>query len=220
MIHHLTEPSWQKLLKSEIQADYFKKIIHFLKIQKNDVYPPKNEIFAALNLTPIHKIKVVIIGQDPYHGEGQAHGLAFSVNKDVTIPPSLKNIFKEISGDLNLAIPLHGNLEAWAKQGVLLLNSVLTVEKSVAGSHRKIGWEKFTDKIIQLISENCGNVVFLLWGNDAKKKSHLINYTNHLILSSGHPSPLSVRFFRGNKHFSQTNAYLLQKGKTPISWSL
>jgi uracil-DNA glycosylase len=185
------------------------------------IYPQTDEIFAALNLTPFSQVKVVILGQDPYHGQGQAHGLCFSVKRGVKPPPSLVNIFKELRDDVHFEMPNHGNLEAWARQGVLLLNNVLTVEDGKAGSHHNRDWEKFTDKIIQLLNEKRENLVFILWGSPAQKKAQAVDPTKHLILKSVHPSPLSsYRGFFGSKPFSQTNAYLKSQKLSPIDWTL
>ena len=185
------------------------------------IFPDTKNYFTALNLTPYSKVKVVILGQDPYHGEKQAHGLSFSVNEGIKVPPSLKNIFKEIKEDLNIDFDDCGDLRPWAKEGVLLLNSVLTVEASKAGSHRKKGWEQFTDTVIQSISDNKDSVVFVLWGSYAHGKEALIDSSKHLILKSVHPSPLSAyRGFFGCKHFSTINEYLLDNGKSAINWSL
>ncbi len=198
------------------------EIIRFIKGQHNsgvEIYPDFDNIFKAFELCTFDKLKVVIIGQDPYHGEGQAHGLAFSVPEGIDMPPSLKNIFKELAEDLNTPMPLNGNLERWAKQGVLLMNSVLTVKKDQAGSHRNIGWEKITDQIIYTISTKKNNMVFILWGNYAKEKEQLINKENHLILTAAHPSPLSAyKGFFGCRHFSKTNAYLRSKEIGEIVW--
>ena len=184
------------------------------------IFPPGKQIFHAFELCPIHQVKVVIIGQDPYHDHHQAHGLCFSVNDGIALPPSLQNIYKEIEADLGISAPISGNLERWAKQGVLLLNAVLTVEAHKAGSHQGKGWETFTNAVIQKINEQCENVVFLLWGNYAKEKSKLIDTKKHLILTAGHPSPLSANrgLWFGNKHFSKTNEYLLANQKTAIHW--
>lgn len=198
------------------------EIIQFIKNQHNsgvEIYPDFDNIFKAFELCTFDKLKVAIIGQDPYHGEGQAHGLAFSVPEGIDMPPSLKNIFKELAEDLNTPMPMNGNLERWAKQGVLLMNSVLTVKKDQAGSHRNIGWEKITDQIIYTISTKKNNMVFILWGNYAKEKEQLINKENHLILTAAHPSPLSAyKGFFGCRHFSKTNAYLRSKEIGEIVW--
>jgi len=186
-----------------------------------NIYPPKEQIFRALKLTPFENIKVVILGQDPYHGEGQANGLAFSVNKGIKVPPSLRNIYKELESDLNIKSPLHGDLTSWAKQGVLLLNSVLTVEKDNPGSHKNIGWEEYTDSLIKEISDKKKNIVFILWGKYAESKKSLIDEKKHFIISSPHPSPFSARKgFFGSKPFSRTNSYLKIKGKKEIDWSI
>ncbi|WP_111707479.1 uracil-DNA glycosylase [Lutibacter citreus] len=214
--------SWQELLKNEFEKPYFEKLTEFVKEEyfKNTCYPPANKIFEAFNLCPFEDLKVVIIGQDPYHGEGQAHGLCFSVNEGVKHPPSLINIFKEIEEDINIPYPKSGNLEHWAKQGVLMLNATLTVRAHNAGSHQKHGWEKFTDAVISKISEEHKNVVFLLWGGYAKKKGLKIDTKKHYVLTSGHPSPLSANrgYWFGNKHFSKTNEYLKSIDSSLIIW--
>lgn len=211
---------WHDYLKEEFHKDYMVELNSFLD-QQSDTFPPKEDIFTAFNLTPLKKVKVVVIGQDPYHGEGQAHGLAFSVKWEVKIPPSLKNIYKELNDDLGVEIPTHGNLEAWAKQGVLMINNVLTVEQGKAGSHQKKGWEKFTDKVIRIINEHSSNTVFLLWGSPAQKKASKVDESKHLLLKSVHPSPLSAyRGFFGCKHFSKTNDYLKLKNKSQINWQI
>ncbi len=215
-------PSWQKELSEEFEKQYFKSLTTFVKEEyaTKTCFPNGNQVFAAFDHCHFDDVKVVIIGQDPYHGLGQANGLCFSVNDGIAFPPSLQNIFKEISRDLNVAIPKSGNLERWAGQGVLLLNATLTVRESEAGSHQKKGWEIFTDAVIQKISDEKENVVFMLWGAFAKKKGLKIDRTKHLVLESGHPSPMSAnqgKWF-GNKHFSTANGYLINKGKKPISW--
>jgi uracil-DNA glycosylase len=214
--------SWQQVLESEYGKPYFQKLISFVKNEyaTKRCFPLESEIFAAFNHCPFDKVKVVIIGQDPYHGFGQANGLCFSVNDGINFPPSLINIFKEIQSDLGLPIPISGNLERWADQGVLLLNATLTVREIEAGSHQKKGWETFTDAVIQKISDEKENVVFLLWGGFAQKKGAKINRTKHHVLESGHPSPLSANrgFWFGNKHLSKTNAYLQSLGKETIEW--
>lgn len=216
--------SWLKFLKKDFEADYMKNLRAFLQTEKQEgktIYPPGNLIFAALNTTPLDKVKVLILGQDPYHGEGQAHGLSFSVPDGVRLPPSLQNIFKELGTDLNITFPRSGNLTKWAQQGVLLLNATLTVRKSEAGSHQKKGWEQFTDNIIKTVSVEKGNIVFILWGKFAQDKSPLIDSSKHLVLKSAHPSPFSAdRGFFGSKHFSKANNYLIEHGKEPIDWSL
>lgn len=214
--------SWLSYLASEFDADYMLKLRKFLLDEKKNqkiTYPNDDLIFNAFNSTPLNKVKVVILGQDPYHGPMQAHGLSFSVLSGVTIPPSLKNIYKEIERDLQLKMPKHGCLQSWADQGVLLLNATLTVEQAKAGSHQKKGWEHFTDKAIQIVNDRCENVVFLLWGNYAQKKGQLIDSNKHYVIKSPHPSPLSAhRGFLGNNHFSLTNDYLKAEGKEPIDW--
>lgn len=214
--------SWQQVLESEYEKPYFQKLISFVKNEyaTKRCFPLESEIFAAFNHCPFDKVKVVIIGQDPYHGFGQANGLCFSVNDGINFPPSLINIFKEIQSDLRLPIPISGNLERWADHGVLLLNATLTVRESEAGSHQKKGWETFTDAVIQKISDEKENMVFLLWGGFAKKKGAKINRSKHHILETGHPSPLSANrgLWFGNKHFSKTNTYLQSLGKKTIKW--
>lgn len=216
------ESNWKEVLREDLSEPYYKGLTTFVReaFKKDTCYPPEDKIFAALNRTPFNKIKVVIIGQDPYHGAGQGNGLCFSVSDGVKHPPSLMNIFKEITTDLDQPYPESGNLERWADQGVLLLNAVLTVEEGKAGSHQKQGWEKFTNAIIKKISQERKNVVFLLWGGFAKGKAKLINKNAHLILESGHPSPLSANrgLWFGNGHFSKTNEYLKEKGIEPIIW--
>lgn len=218
------EESWLKLLAGEMEKPYFKALKAFLleEKRKHIVYPPGNKIFNAFNCTPFNSVKVVILGQDPYHGAGQAHGLCFSVQEGIKPPPSLINIYKEIQADTGLTMPVHkGNLEPWAKQGVLLLNATLTVRANEAGSHQGKGWETFTDHIIQLLSAQQKELVFILWGRFAQNKEVLINTQNHLVLKAAHPSPFSAyNGFFGCKHFSKTNDYLQQKGKEPINWQL
>lgn len=215
-------PSWEKELSTEFEKPYFKQLITFVKNEyaTKRCFPKGSEILAAFDHCPFDKVKVVIIGQDPYHGYGQANGLCFSVNDGVAFPPSLMNIFKEIQQDLNKPFPQSGNLERWADQGVLLLNATLTVRESEAGSHQNKGWETFTDAVIQKISDEKENIVFLLWGGFAKKKGARINRNKHHILETGHPSPLSANrgLWFGNKHFSKTNSYLLDLGKDSINW--
>jgi uracil-DNA glycosylase len=214
--------NWQNLLQKEFKKEYFNNLTNFVEKEYSTTqcYPPKSQLFEAFNLCPFEKLKVVIIGQDPYHREGQAHGLCFSVNEGIDFPPSLKNIFREIEADLGKPIPHNGNLSRWAKQGVLLLNATLSVQAGKAGSHQGKGWEKFTDKIIHQISNEKKNVVFMLWGAHAQKKAKLIDETKHLYLTSGHPSPLSANrgYWFENKHFSQANKYLSKVGKVPIEW--
>lgn len=215
------EKSWQEVLQTEFDKPYFENLVGFVKQEyaSNTIFPPAGQIFNAFNTCPFNNVKVVILGQDPYHGPGQAHGLCFSVNDGVQFPPSLQNIFKEITSDLGIPAPKTGNLTRWAEQGVLLLNATLTVRASQAGSHQGKGWEEFTDAVIKIISEKAENVVFILWGSYAIKKKALIDASKHCILTAPHPSPLSsYRGFFGCKHFSQTNTYLASKGKTPIEW--
>lgn len=215
---------WMLHLGKEFDLPYMCQLAQFLRDEKamgKSIYPQRKSIFAALDKTPLSKVKAVILGQDPYHGAGQAHGLSFSVPDGMPVPPSLKNIYKEISQDLKIVAPSHGNLEPWTHQGVLLLNSVLTVEDGQAASHKGKGWENFTDRIIATISERTSNVVFLLWGAYAQKKGAMIDRSRHLVLQSPHPSPLSAhRGFLGCRHFSQTNDYLLANGKSAIKWEI
>lgn len=215
---------WAALLGAELDQPYMQQLSQFLSKELKQgkvIYPDPKLIFNAFNSTPIDKIKVVILGQDPYHGVGQAHGLSFSVQPGIDIPPSLRNIFKEINRDLDLPIPSHGSLQSWANQGVLLLNATLTVEQGKAGSHQGKGWEKFTDHVIKLVSDTCDGVVFMLWGSYAQKKIALIDTKKHLVLTAPHPSPLSAhRGFLGSKHFSKANEYLIANGKKPIDWSV
>jgi len=214
--------NWKSHLKTTLNASYFKTLQDFVTEAYNTktCFPPEAEIFSAFNYCDFDAVKVVILGQDPYHGKGQANGLSFSVNDGVKHPPSLINIFKELASDLDIEIPTSGNLEHWASQGVLLLNATLTVEESNAGSHQKQGWETFTDAVIQTISKEKKGVIFLLWGGYAKKKAKLINKNDHYILESGHPSPLSANrgYWFGNKHFSKANTILEKNGLTPIKW--
>ncbi len=215
------EPSWKERLQEEFDKPYFEKLISYVKQEYRSyrIFPPGNLIFNAFNLCPFDKVKVVLIGQDPYHEQGQAHGLCFSVNDGVPFPPSLVNIFKEINTDTGAPIPQSGNLTRWAEQGVLLLNATLTVREHVAGSHQRRGWEDFTDSVIRILSRERDGLVFILWGSYAQSKSYLIDSNRHLILRSAHPSPLSAyRGFFGNHHFSLANNYLLQHGQTAIRW--
>lgn len=217
------EESWKNVLNDEFNKEYFIKLKEYLVEEKKKytVYPPGSQIFAAFNHTPFNSVKVVILGQDPYHGPGQAHGLCFSVPKGIPAPPSLQNIFKELNNDLGLPIPNHGNLEKWAKQGVLLLNATLTVRANQAGSHQNKGWETFTDAAIKALSEHHKGLVFILWGNYAQAKTRIIDASKHFILTAPHPSPLSAsRGFFGCKHFSKTNRLLTSIGKDPIDWAL
>jgi uracil-DNA glycosylase len=216
------EPSWEAVVSDEFEQDYFKDLIHFVKqeYQSQRCYPPGKQIFSAFDHTPFTDVKLVIIGQDPYHGPGQAHGLCFSVPDGIASPPSLINIFKEIQSDLQIPIPPNGNLERWANQGVLLLNATLTVRAHQAGSHQNKGWEIFTDRVISILSEKKEGLVFLLWGSYAKKKGAKIDRKKHLVLTSGHPSPLSANrgLWFGNRHFSIANKYLLDSNKKGIRW--
>lgn len=215
------EPSWKAVLQSEFGKPYFEILTGFVRkeYQTQTIFPPASLIFNAFNLCPFDKTKVVIIGQDPYHGYGQAHGLCFSVNDGIQFPPSLVNIFKEITDDLHVPAPASGNLERWAKQGVLLLNAILTVRSGQAASHQNKGWEEFTDSIIKELSDKREGLVFLLWGSYAQRKGLVIDTKKHLVLKAVHPSPLSAyRGFLGCHHFSQANAYLQSHGQTPIQW--
>lgn len=215
------EESWEKVLQPDFDKPYFKELTDFVRSEyaSTTIYPPASLIFNAFNLCPFSKVKVVIIGQDPYHGPGQAHGLCFSVNDGVQFPPSLQNIFKEIKSDLDIPIPTSGNLTRWAEQGVLLLNATLTVRAHSAGSHQKKGWETFTDSVIRILAEQKENLVFILWGAYAQKKGAFIDNNRHLILSSAHPSPLSAyNGFFGNHHFSLTNEWLQKHGIDTINW--
>jgi uracil-DNA glycosylase len=216
--------SWKPILAPEFKSSYFLKLADFVQQEydSHNCYPPKYQIFRAFTLCPLSDIKAVIIGQDPYHGYGQANGLAFSVNHDIAHPPSLVNIFKEIQTDLQLPYPSSGDLTPWATQGVLLLNATLTVRDGEAASHQKQGWEQFTNYVIQEISKRTADVVFMLWGGFARKKAKRIDGNKHLILESGHPSPLSANrgYWFGNKHFSKANTFLKSKGKAPIDWCL
>ncbi|MBT4903705.1 MAG: uracil-DNA glycosylase [Flavobacteriaceae bacterium] len=215
-------PSWENIIKNSTEAPYFDALTVFVEeeYKTSSCYPEFDAIFAAFDLCPLDEVKVVLLGQDPYHGPGQAQGLSFSVPEGVKHPPSLVNIFKEIESDLQIPYPTSGNLERWARQGVLLLNATLTVRAHEAGSHQKQGWEIFTDDVIKAISARCNGVVFLLWGGYAKKKQKFIDESNHLILISVHPSPLSANrgHWFGNKHFSQCNEYLETRGQKPIAW--
>jgi uracil-DNA glycosylase len=220
----LLEASWQRWLKPEFEQEYMQRLREFLQSEKKagkQIFPPGKLIFNALNSTPFDRVKVVIIGQDPYHGPGQAHGLCFSVLPGVAPPPSLLNIYKELQRDVGFVPPGHGCLKHWAEQGVLLLNAVLTVEAYKAGSHQGKDWERFTDKIISTLNEHRENLVFMLWGSYAQKKGKYIDRNKHLVLESVHPSPLSAhRGFIGNSHFSRANAWLQQHGKQTIDWQL
>ena len=217
------EQSWKNALADEFGKPYFESLVRFLHKEKSEgkkVFPPGSQIFRAFDLTPVDKVKVVILGQDPYHGPGQAHGLSFSVPEGVPAPPSLKNIFKEIETDMGVRMSGYPNLENWARQGVLLLNAVLTVRSGEAASHSKIGWEQFTDAVIRYVSNNCEGVVFMLWGNFARGKRELIDHSRHCVLEAAHPSPLARGAFFGCRHFSRANAWLTAAGRTPINWQL
>ncbi|GAP70344.1 uracil-DNA glycosylase [Bacteroidales bacterium 6E] len=215
------EPSWAAMLSDEFEKPYFGSLVSFVKSEYSTqkIFPPGKLIFNAFDKCPFSEVKVIILGQDPYHGPGQAHGLCFSVPDGIDFPPSLQNIFKEIQNDLQKPVPRSGNLERWASQGVFLLNAILTVRAHQAGSHQNKGWETFTDKVIHLLAESRENLVFMLWGAYAQRKGQFIDSKRHLVLQSVHPSPLSAhRGFFGNHHFSQANAYLQEHGKTPIDW--
>lgn len=217
------EESWKSALAGEFGKPYFASLVRFLHEEKaagKKIFPPGSQIFKAFELTPVSQVKVVILGQDPYHGLGQAHGLSFSVPDGIPAPPSLKNIFKEIETDLGIRMSGYPNLEKWARQGVLLLNAVLTVRSGEAASHSKIGWQEFTDAVIKYISDNCEGVVFMLWGNFARTKRELIDYSRHHVLEAAHPSPLARGAFFGCRHFSQANAILSSRGLQPIDWQL
>jgi uracil-DNA glycosylase len=217
------EPEWLEVLRPEFEKQYFTELKAFLLEEKKQyrVYPSGNRIFAAFENTPFSKVKVVILGQDPYHGDGQAHGLCFSVPDRIALPPSLINIYKELSTDLQIPVPKSGNLEKWARQGVLLLNATLTVRANQAASHQRHGWENFTDEVIRQLSSRHTGLVFILWGSYAQAKEALIDTSKHFILKAVHPSPLSVyRGFFGCRHFSKTNELLLKAGRHPVDWSL
>ena len=217
------EQSWKNALADEFGKPYFESLVRFLHKEKADgqvIYPPGSQIFRAFDLTPVEQVKVVILGQDPYHGPGQAHGLSFSVPANVPAPPSLKNIFKEIETDLGVQMSGYPDLEKWARHGVLLLNAVLTVRGGQAASHSKIGWQEFTDAVIRYISDNCEGVVFMLWGNFARSKAELIDRSKHVVLEAAHPSPLARGAFFGCRHFSRANEALASFGRTPIDWRL
>ena len=217
-------PSWQAVIGDELEKPYMQALRHFLKEEKaagKVIYPPSPLIFNAFNHTPFDQVRVVIIGQDPYHGDSQAHGLSFSVPKGIALPPSLMNIFKEIASDLNIKMSRNGDLTPWADQGVLLLNATLTVESSKAGAHQGKGWEAFTDAVIAALNKKREGLVFVLWGSYAQKKGHMIDEQRHLVLKSPHPSPLSAhRGFFGNHQFSTINQYLIKHGQAPIDWQL
>ncbi|UOK62077.1 uracil-DNA glycosylase [Paenibacillus sp. OVF10] len=214
---------WDKVLQEEAEAEYFNKIRYTLaaEYKTQTVFPPKEDLFSALKLTPYHQVKAVIIGQDPYHGAGQAHGLSFSVRPGVRVPPSLKNIYKELQADLDLPIPNHGSLVHWAQQGVLLLNAVLTVREGQPNSHQALGWQTFTDAVIRALNERSEPMVYMLWGSHAQKKGAFINRDKHLVLESTHPSPLAAhRGFLGSRPFSKANDFLTSKGIEPIDWKI
>jgi uracil-DNA glycosylase len=218
------DESWKNVLKAEFSKPYFLEAVTFLKTERalgKVIYPPGSQIFNAFNITPFYNVKVVLLGQDPYHGKGQAHGLSFSVPDGIKPPPSLVNIFKELNSDLGVRIPGHGNLTGWARQGVLLLNACLTVRENEPLSHSRIGWMQFTDAVIEKISSEKSHVVFLLWGKFAQEKQVLIDETKHLVLKAAHPSPYSANNgFLGCRHFSKTNEYLVKNGVDPVDWSL
>jgi uracil-DNA glycosylase len=218
------ETGWKKVLESEFSKPYFLQIVHFLKTEKNigkTIYPPGSQIFNAFDKSPFETTKLVLLGQDPYHGPGQAHGLSFSVPDGIRPPPSLQNIFKELNTDTGMAIPRTGNLTSWARQGVLLLNAYLTVEAGMPMSHSQIGWGIFTDTVIQKLSEQKQHLVFLLWGRFAQEKQSLIDETRHLVLKAAHPSPFSAdKGFFGCRHFSKANSYLMKNGTDPVDWKL
>ena len=217
------EQTWKDALAGEFEKPYFASLVRFLREEKaagKKVFPPGSQIFRAFELTPLPQVRVVILGQDPYHGPGQAHGLSFSVPENMPAPPSLKNIFKEIESDLGVRMSGYPNLEKWARQGVMLLNAVLTVRSGEAASHSKIGWEEFTDAVIRYISDNCEGVVFMLWGNFARSKRDLIDRSRHYVLEAAHPSPLARGAFFGSRHFSQANNILASRGQKPIDWQL
>ena len=217
------EQSWKSALADEFEKPYFASLVRFLHEEKaagQRIYPPGSQIFKAFELTPVDQVKVVILGQDPYHGAGQAMGLSFSVPANIPAPPSLKNIFKEIHDDLGITMSGYPDLEKWARQGVLLLNAVLTVRAGQPASHSSIGWTEFTDAVIKYISDHCTGVVFLLWGNFARSKKALIDTSRHYVLEAAHPSPLARGAFFGCRHFSKTNEILAREGKTPIDWQL
>lgn len=224
MPHSPFHSSWDAYLAPELKKPYMQETLEFLESERGagkKIYPAAENVFQALKLTPFDSVKVVIIGQDPYHGEGQAHGLCFSVNKGVKIPPSLVNIFKELESDLGVNPPAHGDLSNWSKQGVLLLNNVLTVEDGKPGSHHKKGWETFTDKVIEALNHHRENLVFILWGSPAQKKASAVDKKRHLVIESPHPSPLSsYRGFFGSKPFSKTNDFLKSKKIIPVDWKI
>lgn len=214
---------WNPILREEFAKPYWGELQQFVATERatNEVYPPHDEVFAALHLTPFSLVKVLILGQDPYHGPGQAHGLCFSVRPGVQVPPSLQNIHRELESDLGMTAPGHGNLEAWARQGVLLLNATLTVRARTAASHQKKGWETFTDRVIRAVNDKPERVVFVLWGSSARRKADLVDTSRHVIIESPHPSPLSAnRGFLGSRPFSRANAALIEAGREPVDWAL
>jgi uracil-DNA glycosylase len=215
--------SWKNVLNDVFETPYFEQIRQFLIAEKQKgklIYPPGNLIFNAFDTTPFDEVKVVLLGQDPYHGVGQAMGLSFSVPPQMPVPASLRNVYKELADDLDFSIPKHGDLSAWARQGVLMLNAILTVEAGKAGSHKDIGWQQFTDAVIRKLSEEKSGLIFLLWGNFARGKKELIDAGKHFVLESPHPSPLAGNAFLGNRHFSTVNEILLKQGKSPIDWQV
>jgi len=216
------EPSWMNVMGDEFEKPYWGKLQEFLTAERasEEIFPPEEDVFNAFWYTPFDQTRVVILGQDPYHDNNQAHGLCFSVRRGIRVPPSLRNMYKEINAQLDLPIPAHGELTTWAQQGVLMLNTVLTVRAHQANSHRKQGWEKFTDRVIEVLNEKHDGLIFVLWGGPAKKKAKKIDSSKHLILQSGHPSPLSIKYFRGNGHFTAINEHLESKGQAPIDWSV
>jgi len=223
IIYVINEKSWYVALEEEFEKPYFQDIRRFLNEQKElgkTIYPAKPMIFNAFDTTPFDAVKVVILGQDPYHRPGQAMGLSFSVPIGIRVPPSLKNVYKELEKDVEFEIPDHGDLTSWAEQGVFLLNAILTVENGIAGSHQKIGWQNFTDAVIQKLSSEREGLIFMLWGNFAKKKAPLIDETKHTILQAAHPSPLARNAFSGSRHFSQANEQLVKQGLKPINWQI
>lgn len=217
------EESWKTVLQELFEQPFFDNLVAFIKEEKAEgkiIYPPGSLIFNAFNQTPFEQVKVVILGQDPYHNPGEAMGLCFSVPRGVRIPPSLQNIYKELNADLGMPIPSHGDLTRWTEKGVFLLNAMLTVEQNKAGSHQYIGWQDFTDGVIRTLSRKREGLVFMLWGNFARKKAALIDRSRHLVLEAAHPSPLAQGAFFGCRHFSKANEYLISKGKEPIDWNI
>ena len=221
MISRLPD-SWQDVLGEELEKPYFQELAEFVEKERaqHKVFPPREEVFAALEATPYEQVKVLILGQDPYHGEGQAHGMCFSVRPGVKMPPSLRNIYKEMNEELGLSIPDNGYLMPWARQGVLLLNAVLTVRESEANSHKAKGWEKFTDAVIKAVASRQDPAVFVLWGGYARKKAPLIDTSRHIVIEGAHPSPLSVKLFRGSKPFTRMNEAIAAQGHDPVDWRI